>query len=199
MRRFFALCLLCLWASRSWGQAPTPFPLDPTTHRIRYTGLVPVTGRRQADLLASAQAWAKGISTPDQPAVNTRVSDAERLVVQGTQPFSYTYRYIRPQQAASAPQHYTIRLVLHYTATLSLQDGGYTYDVTDFVVGYPTAQPPSPTQLPAEDDLLNTRPLNERGASMLTAERTSFREAIKQLLAQLQQQMNQPTQQSSTE
>jgi hypothetical protein len=82
---------------------------------------------------------------------------------------------------------------------LSLQEGRYTYDVTDFVVGYPTAQPPSPTQLPAEDDLLKARPLNERGASMLTAERTSFQEAIKQLLAHLQEQMRTPRLRADTE
>ncbi|WP_143436638.1 hypothetical protein [Hymenobacter crusticola] len=71
--------------------------------------------------------------------------------------------------------------------------------MTDFVFGYPTAQPPSPTQLPAEDDLIETRPLNERGASMLTAERTSFQQTIQQLLVHLQQQISQPAGQPSAE
>lgn len=199
MKHLFVFCLLYSWTSLSWGQGRTTFPIDSITHRIRYTGLVSVPGRRPVDLLANAQTWAKGISTLDKPVVTTHAPDAERLVVYGAQPFAYTYRYVPPQQATSTPLHYTIRLVLHYTATLSLQDGRYTYDVTDFVFSYPTAQPPSPTQLPVEDDLINTRPLNERGGSMLTAERTSFQEAIKKLLAQLQQQMNQPPQQSSVE
>jgi len=54
-------------------------------------------------------------------------------------------------------------------------------------------------QLPAEDDLIKTRPLNERGASMLLAERTSFQQAMQQWLAHLQQQMSQPARQSSAE
>jgi len=191
MKYLFAFCLLYPWASLSWGQAPTAFPVDPTTHRIRYTGSVPVTGRRPADLLASAQVWAKGISPPDKPAVSTHTPDGEQLVVQGAQPFSYTYRYAPPEKAVSVPQHYTTRLVLHYTATLSLQDGRYEYDVTDFVLESPTAQPAASAQHPAEYSLLDAHPLTERGTSGLTAKRTSFQEAIQQLLAQLQQQMSQ--------
>ncbi|WP_143436637.1 hypothetical protein [Hymenobacter crusticola] len=95
MKRLFAFCLLYSGASLSWGQGQTAFPVDPTTHRIRYSGLVSVTGRRQADLQAGAQAWAKGISPPDKPAVLTHAPDAERLIVHGSQPFPIRIAMLR--------------------------------------------------------------------------------------------------------
>ena len=122
--------------------------------------------------------------------MSTSTPDTEVLVAYGTQPFAYTYAYRPPTKAT--PQHYTIRLVLHYRAILSLQQGRYRYEVTDFDFEYPTAKPSSLTRLPAEDNLIHTRPINERGASMLTAERTRFEETVTKLLAQLQQQMSTP-------
>jgi len=189
MKLLLAFLLYC-WAGTTWGQARTALPVDPTTHRIRYTALVPAAGRSQVDLLACARAWAKGIGTSDKPAVSTSTPDTEVLVAYRSQPFAYTYAYTPATKGT--PQHYTVRMVLHYKAQLSLQQGRYRYEVTDFDFEYPTAKPSSPTRLPAEDNLIHTRPINERGASMLTAERTSFEETVTKLLAQLQQQMSTP-------
>jgi hypothetical protein len=199
MKISLAFFLLYCWAAITWGQTQTTLPVDPTTHRIRYTALVPVAGRSQADLLASARVWAKGISLPDKPAVLTSTPDTDLLVAYGRQPFSYTYTYTPPNKATTTPQHYTIRLVLHYTVTLSLQPGRYKYEVTNFDFDYPTAKSTSPTRLPAEDDLLHVRPINERGASSIAAERVSFQETMVKLLDQLQKQMNRPLSQSGTE
>jgi hypothetical protein len=194
-----AFFLVHYWADTTWRQTRTTLPVDPTTHRIRYTALVPVAGRRQTDLLAAARTWFLEIGRPDKPAVLTSTLGTDVLVAYGTQPFAYTYRYAPTTEATTTPQHYTIRLVLHYTATLLLQQGRYTYQVTDFEFEYPTATPPSPTRLPAEDDLLHVRAINERGASMITAERASFQEAMGKLLAQLQKQMSTPLPQAGTE
>jgi hypothetical protein len=178
----FVVCLGCL-ASVARGQALVAWPLDPATHRIHYQAVVPVAGVSQLDLLARACGWATGASSPDTPPVVTHESDTEVLVMSGTQPFAYTYSL--GSMANGLPRTRTTHLVLHYTVRLYLREGRYRYEATDFAF----ASPVSPTQEPAERDLIEMRAITEDGARSLTAERTRFQQATATLLTQLQDAM----------
>ena len=179
------VCLGCL-ASAARGQAPVAWPLDPTTHRIRYQAVVSVADVSQPDLLARACGWATGVASPGAPPVVTHEPDTEVLVVSGAQPLAYTYALAGTFRGL--PRTRTTRLVLHYTVRLWLREGRYRYEATDFAFAWPA----SPTPEPAENDLLEMKALNEDGASILTAERTRFQEATATLLAHLQAAMNKP-------
>lgn len=80
---------------------------------------------------------------------------------------------------------------MHCTVKLALRQGRYRYEVTDFVFEYSKAKS-APTRLPAEDDLIRTRAINEDGDQMLTAERQCFAAAAAELQAQLKEKMNTP-------
>ena len=184
--------LLTYWvAGPTWGQAPASLPVDKTTHRISYTGVVPVVGISQADLLARACVWANEMATLDKPLVVTSRQDAEVLVAFNSQPFVYTYATSR--KATTNLQHYTIKLVLHYTAKVSLREGRYRYEVTDFVFEYPNAKPPlTMAKMSAEGELIEAFAINEEGARMGTALRTSFDKNVTKLLANLNDVMSKP-------
>jgi len=190
MKFLLPVSLLCCVAGTARGQAPAAFPMDKATRRIAYTAVVPVAGASQADLQARARAWANGIAAADQPPVVTNEPDTEVVTVAGSQPFAFTYEMM--ESTALQPRHHTIREVLRYTATLSLREGRYRYELTDFVIEYPTAKPPSPTSLPAEVDLIETRALNEDGSNSIAAQRKTFAAAVAKLQAQLQQRMSTP-------
>jgi hypothetical protein len=177
------VCLGCL-ASAARGQAPVAWPLDPATHRIRYQAVVPVAGVSQPDLLARACGWATGAASPDTPPVVTHEPDTEVLVVSGTHPFAYTYALAGTFNGL--PRTHTNHLVLHYTVRLWLRAGRYQYEATDFAFAWPAAPAPEP----AENELIETKALNEVGANSLTAVRKSFQEATATLLTQLQDAMS---------
>lgn len=178
------------------GQAPAAWPLDPATHRIRYAAVVPVAGARQADLLARARGWATGFAALGQPAVLTHAPDTEVLIVSGTQPFAYSYALAGT--ATRPALRHTTPLVPYCTATLSLREGRYRYEVTDFVFAYPTARPPSPARLPAEAELIEAFAITEDSAQGQTAIRMAFREATATLLTHLQDAMSKPLGASAT-
>ncbi|MBF9142297.1 hypothetical protein [Hymenobacter properus] len=188
MKILLPVVFLCCVARPARAQAPAAFPLDKATRRISYAAVVPVAGASQADLQARAQAWANGIAPADQPPLVASEQGTEVVTASGAQPFVYTYDLT--QTIGGYPRHRTTKLVLHYTAKLSLREGRYRYVVTDFIMEYPLAKPPSPARLPAEAVLIEARPLNEDGSSSLTAERKAFAEAAAKLQAQLKEKMN---------
>jgi hypothetical protein len=87
------------------------------------------------------------------------------------------------------PRIRTTHLVLHYTVRLYLREGRYRYEATDFAFAWRA----SPTQEPAENELIETRAINEDGARSLTAVRTRFQQATATLLTQLQDAMRKPS------
>lgn len=189
MKTLFPVVLLCCEAGRVSGQAPALFPVDKATRRICYAAVVPAAGVSPADLHARALAWAGSVS-PATPPVVVQEPDTEVITASGAQPFVYTYASTK--NGTRPPQHYTTSLVLHYTAKLALRAGRYRYELTDFVFEYPTARPPSPTQVPAEDDLIRTRAITEEGGQMLASERQGFAAAAAKLQAQLQERLRTP-------
>ena len=184
------ICFMCI-ASVARGQAPVAWPLDPAKHRICYQAVVPVVGASQADLLSRACGWAMGAASPHTPPVIMHEPDTEVLVVSGVQPFAYTYYW--GSTATGLPHTRTNRLVLHYTVRLYLRAGRYRYEATDFAFVWPAAPRPEP----AENELIETRAINEEGARILTAERTRFQEAAATLLNQFQDAMSKPSEKSA--
>ncbi|WP_046245638.1 DUF4468 domain-containing protein [Hymenobacter terrenus] len=190
MKILLLVAFLSCAAGNTMGQAAASFPIDKVTRRICYTAVVPAAGVSQVDLRARARAWASSITSADKPAIETNEQDTEVVIVYGVQPFAYTYE--TAESTTRLPRHYTINMVLHYTAKLSLREGRYRYEVTDFVLEHPLAKPPSPTRWPAEDDLIKARALNEDGTNSLTAERKSFATSAAKLQVQLREKMNTP-------
>ncbi|MFD2721785.1 hypothetical protein ACFST9_23920 [Hymenobacter monticola] len=183
------VALLCCLTGTAMGQAPASFPLDKVTRRISYAAVVPAVGVSQADLQARARAWASGLAPAGKPPVETSEQDTEVLTAYGAQPFAYTYDMT--QTIGGHPRHHAVKQVLHYTVKLSLREGRYRYELTDFIIEYPKAKP-SASRLPAEVDLISARPITEDGGREQAAERKTFAEAAAKLQAQLKEMMNTP-------
>lgn len=175
------ISLYCL-AGTTPGQAPIPLPVDKVTHHISYRALVPVAGASQADLLARARGWAQEL-----PIVSSGKDKEVVLTTSGSQPFAYTFPPVE-QKTKPYPQH-TYQHILHYTVKLSLREGSYQYEVTDFVFEYPNARV---RLLPAEAPLLEAIPLSEQGAIINNTMRTKFKQTATQLLTGLKGAMNKP-------
>lgn len=101
-------------------------PLDASTHRIAYQGVVQVPGTTQADLLARARAWVA--KTYDQQSAQLTRDDAAsgQLQLQGTQ-LAHVY-----QDFQGIPRR-TYAGVVHYALSIYVKDGRYKYVLTDFV------------------------------------------------------------------
>lgn len=175
------------FASVARGQAPTLWPLDPVTHRLHYQAVVPAVGVSQSELLTRACAWATGTAAPNTPPVISHEPDTEVLVMSGAEPFVYTYSLASTDKGL--PRTRMANLRLHYTVRLSLREGRYRYEATDFAFMWPHTATPEP----AEAELLEMKPLNEEGARIITAMRTRFQEVTAALLTQLQAAMRNPS------
>jgi hypothetical protein len=183
MKALLTILLIGCLAGSSWGQGrgttPAAVPIDGTTHRILYTAVVPVAGVSRADLLARAQAWAKGKATSDKPVVVTSEPDTEQIVVRGV------HSFVEDVNRKPNP--------LHYVATIALRDGRYKYELTDFVLEYPGYRKDPATMLPVED-YYNGRvtPTGESGAKAMDALRRNFAADAAKLVAGLKEAMSQP-------
>ena len=187
MKALHLTIFLCGVAGTARGQASADFPIDKLTRRISYAAVVPMAGSSQADLQTRALAWASSLPAADQPPTVAAETVTGVVTVYGVQPFVYAYEM--EKSTAQQPHHFTIRMVLHYTARLALREGRYRYELTDFTLEHPLAKPPEPTRWPAENDLIEMHPVNITGSNMLAAERKAFAEATAKLQKQLKEKM----------
>lgn len=173
MNHLLRILLLCCLSGSAFGQlvAAVPLPLDEATHRITYAAGLPVAGASQAELLARAQAWAGSHSAAGKPPLLTTSQSADVVVITGTEEMIYPRLDV------------LVRQPLHYTATLSLSEGRYTYRITDFILESGGA--PTSAYAPAETTLLQI-PSTKAAATDLYYVRTAFEEATAQLLGTLQ-------------
>jgi hypothetical protein len=189
MRILLVCALVSCLVGTAWGQASPALPVDKATHRISYRALVPVTGVSQPTLVARAHAWAKGHGAVEKP-VTSRPEQPQDMLVTASraQPFVYTFPLL--ERSATTPAHQTYRHILHYHVTLSLQEGRYAYELTDFVFEYPGARVKA---LSAEEAMIGIIPLSEQGALINTTRRAKFDQLMLAVVATLQEQMNRPT------
>jgi hypothetical protein len=174
-------------SSRGQGRGTTPaaVPIDGTTHRILYTAVVPVAGVSRADLLARAQAWAKGKAASNNPIAVTSEPDTEQVVVAGV------HSFVEDVNRKPTP--------LHYSATIALRDGRYKYEVTNFVLEYPGYGKVPGTMLPVEDYYNGqVTPIGESGAKSIDALRRNFAADATKLIVDLKEAMSQAVTVSQT-
>jgi hypothetical protein len=155
-----------------------PLPLDPNTHRITYTGVVPVEGTKQAELLARAKAWANGVVVATAAPVVTNEQGTDVVTVSGAQPMSFK----QPLSMGA-----TASLLLRFTATISIREGRYQYRLNDFVMDYAQA-----LKQAAELPLVEAPAKGQGYKPYLKNVRTGFDESVAGALAKLQETMSKP-------
>ncbi|RZK29856.1 MAG: DUF4468 domain-containing protein [Hymenobacter sp.] len=115
-------------------------PLDENTHRITYTGVVPVAGTKQAELLARAKVWANGVVVNTTRPVVTNEQGTDVVTVSGSHPMNI-----------KMPLSFGVSnaLLLRFTATISIREGRYQYRLTEFIldVGQAVMQPAAKPQV----------------------------------------------------
>ena len=175
-------------ANLGWGQVkPTAPPLDPVTHRFVYKAHIPVAGGNPADLGLRALAWARKAVPVDKLPVRTRGPAGEVVQAVGVRPYA--------DEARGKP----FIIALHYAATITVQAGGYAYEVTNFVFVYPSAGQAPPARIPAEDFFNGAViPLTEASKQQLVTQRKCFQEAAREVVADLLAGMRKPTSQPVT-
>lgn len=107
------------------ADAATP-PLDATTHRIAYEGVVQVPGATATELLARARAWMpKAYDQQNATLVRDDPASGE-LQLQGSR-LTHVYRDYQgiPRQIYAG--------VVRHTLTIYVKDGRYKYVLTDLV------------------------------------------------------------------
>lgn len=160
-------------------------PLDANTHRITYTGVVPVEGTQQAELLARAKVWANGVVVATAAPVVTNDQGTDVLTVSGAQPMSFK----QPLSLGASAS-----LLLRFTATISVREGRYQYRFTDFIMDYAQA-----LRQPAELPLIEAPAKGQGYKPYLKNVRTGFDESVAGALAKLKETMSKPLAQSKTD
>ncbi|MBF9239199.1 hypothetical protein I2I05_17475 [Hymenobacter sp. BT683] len=182
------VALLCGLTVPGWGQVRPPGLLGQQS-RLSYQALVPVADVSQAELVLRARAWAQRVAPAGKLPVLMRVTDGEVMRTTGVAPFTYDWggKTLLP-------------CVMRYTATITVRQGNYHYQVSDFVFLEKTTGPDSISVTPAETYFNgNFKPYREIAARFQTTMRTCFTEITGEVLAHLQESMRLPTPKTGTE
>jgi hypothetical protein len=182
MIKNFLFSFLLLVCGQSFAQEPTSLPLDENTHRITYTGVVPVEGTTQAELLARAKVWANGVVVNTTAPVVTSDQGTEVVAVSGSHPMS-----IKMPMALTRGT-----LLLRFTATISVREGRYQYRLNDFILDVGQA-----LMQPAELPLIEAPAKGAGTKAYLKSVRTGFDESVAGALAKLQGTMSKPLAQTN--
>lgn len=186
--RFQWLLLVCLGGLSGpvWGQLPAG-PIS-RTHRFAYQAVVPVAGVSQADLVLRARAWAQRVAPAGQFPILTSGPDTGVVRTTGVCPFAYDWG----GKALLAE--------LRYTATISVREGRYRYEVKEFVFVEPGAGRYPASTTPVESYYNgNFHPYNEIASRFQVTMRTCFTEIVNEELARLQEGMRRPTSKAGSE
>ena len=188
--RVLLLAILGSLAGSVRGQNQPVLP-PPAAHRISYTAVVSVANVSQAELGLRARAWAQQIIPANLVPIIIHESNTEVIRTIGICPFAYE------QQSLSGK---TFLATLRYNATISLREGRYKYEVTDFVFGHPGEGRYPATEIPVESFYNgNVKPLHATGFRYQMTMRTCFKELADEVLARLQESMRRPTGKAGTE
>ena len=169
--------LLCGAAGLSWGQGRPALPLD---QRVRFTqtAVVPVAGVSQADLVWRARDWAQRVAPAGQLVVRTNGPDTEMVRATGECPF-----------AADWGGNLVIR-ALRYTATISVRDGRYQYELKEFFFMEPDAGRNLVYKVPVETYYNgNNHSYTETASRFQGTMRNCYQELTSEVVAQLQASM----------
>lgn len=177
--------LFCGLAVPIWGQTRPVGPLAPKTHRFTYTAVVPVTGVSQVDLVLRARTWAQQVTPAGQSPVITHGPDSSVVRTTGVCPFACDLSDLSGK---------TFMSKLSYTATISLREGRYQYELTDFFFVSPGVRQLPPVKTPVESFYnRNFKAYNDVGSRYQVNMRTCSTEIADEVLAHLQAGMRQPT------
>jgi hypothetical protein len=124
MKTFLTL-LLCLSAALAHAQVAdtVKLPIDPTTRRITYTGVVQVPGVSQAELYTRAKLWFADTFKSAKEVVQADEKDAGIVQGRGWAPISIHFI------GARRP---TTDFKLWQTIKIMVKDGRYRYEISSF-------------------------------------------------------------------
>ena len=181
--RYFPLplaVLLCGVAGPGWGQGRPALPLNQGV-RFTQTAVVPVAGVSQADLVRRAHAWAQRVAPAGQLPVRTSSPGTETVRTTGECPFAAEWGGT------------LVRRALRYTATVSMRDGRYQYELKEFLFLEPDADRNLVYKTSVETYYNSSHhPYTEIVARHLGAMRTCYQELTDEVLAHLQASMRTP-------
>lgn len=179
------MVLLCGPVIPLWGQTQPTGSLDPKTHRFAYAAVVPVVGISQSDLLSRARTWAQQIAPAGQLPMVTHGPDSAVVRTVGICPFACDLSDLSGK---------TFLSMLSYTATISLHEGRYQCELTDFFFVSPGVRQLPPVKTPVESFFnRNLKAYNDTGLRYQVNMRTCATEIASEVLARLQAGMRPPT------
>lgn len=120
------LPLFLLTASIACAQKPeAALPVSAETHLVDYTKVVEVAGATKSELFARAKVWLAKSTTSAKSAIEAEDKDAGVLVAKG-------YQIVDGFGGLDAPAK------LWYTVKITVKDGKYRYNLTDFKYDWST-------------------------------------------------------------
>jgi hypothetical protein len=108
-------------AAQTWHN---PLPMDSTTHRVTYTGVVQVPGATKAELYSRAREWFADNFNSSKAVLEMDDREAGKLIGNATAEFDFAGSIGKPLPTA-----------MWRKIKVELKDGKYRYTVTDFAFG----------------------------------------------------------------
>ena len=124
MKKLLLLALLTSFTARA-QTAPPLFPIDATTSRVTFEGVVPTEGISKADLYSRARAWFAKTFTSADAVLQLEDAGAGKLIGKGFTDIHVSTGYYSP-----------VRTKLWFTMQVEVKDGRYRYEITDLAFGY---------------------------------------------------------------
>ncbi|WP_324675084.1 DUF4468 domain-containing protein [Hymenobacter sp. GOD-10R] len=177
MKTLLTIALFLLTLRTTQAQTLAGLPVDSTTKKITYIGVVPVANATKEELYARAQEWVAK-SFKDLTPVSNQVAN---LIV------------VKPQIRSSWGITTKIEDVVGFALTITVKDGRYRYELTNVVCEVPATAINgriNPAQTVSYEDIFTNRAgYDKRGQPQpfLLDRMTSVNSSLRQVIFSLQQ------------
>jgi hypothetical protein len=127
-------------------------PVDSTTNKVSYSEVVPVPGISKDDLYVRGREWFAKTFVSAQAVIQMDDKAAGKIIGKGvgygTSSFMLT----------------TSRFTIFYTVSLTVKDGRYRYEITDFYFQNPPSQyMRDPPRIPIDEYAMSSKYRNKKG------------------------------------